>query len=171
MSLCWSTGRPPTCPALKEIEPEVEKQYRETEAKRLAQKEAEALLARLKKGEGLEAVAREKGLKVKETGLFQPGGAVPSLGSSAELTEALFQISEKKPYPEQAFLVEGNYVIIRFKERGKLNDTEFAAQKDAIAKYLEQQKKNETVKAWIEGSKAALIKEGRLEYTRDFKDL
>ena len=161
----------PYLPSLKEIEPEVEKQYRETEAKRLAQKEAETLLARLKKGEGLDAVAREKGLKIKETGLFQPGGAVPNLGSSVELTEALFQISEKKPYPEQAYLVEGNYVIVRFKEKGKLNDTEFAAQKDAIAKYLGQQKKSETVKAWIEGSKAALIKEGRLEFTRDFKDL
>ena len=161
----------PYLPTLKEIEPEVEKQYRETEAKRLAQTEAGALLARLKKGDVLDAVARENGLKVKETGLFQPGSAVPALGSSPELTEALFQVSEKKPYPEQAFLVEGNYVIMRFKERGKSNDAEFAAQKDAIAKYLEQQKKNETVKAWIEGSKAALIKEGRLKYTRDFKDL
>ncbi len=161
----------PYLPSLKEIEPEVEKQYRETEAKRLAQKEAETLLARLKKGDGLDAVAREKGLKIKETGLFQPGGAVPNLGSSMELTEALFQISEKNPYPEQAFPVEGNYVIVRFKEKGKLNDAEFAAQKEAIAKYLGQQKKSETFKAWIEGSKAALIKEGRLELTRDFKDL
>ena len=161
----------PYLPSLKEIEPEVEKQYRETEAKRLAQKEAETLLARLKKGEGLDAVAREKGLKIKETGLFQPGGAVPDLGSSMELTEALFQISEKKPYPEQAYPVEGNYVIVRFKEKGKLNDADFATQKDAIAKYLGQQKKSETFKAWIEGSKAALIKEGRLELTRDFKDL
>lgn len=163
--------KPPYLPPLKEIEPAVEKQYRETEAKRLAQKEAEALLARLKKGEGLDAVAREKGLKVKETGLLQPGSAIPGLGSSPELTDALLQISEKKPYPDQAFPIEGNQVIIRFKGKGTSSDTEFAAQKDAIAKYLEQQKRSEAVKAWIEGSKAALIKEGRLEYTRDFKDL
>jgi peptidyl-prolyl cis-trans isomerase D len=161
----------PYLPSLKEIEPEVEKQYRETEAKRLAQKEAETLLARLKKGDGMDGVAREKGLKIQETALFQPGGAVPNLGSSVELTEALFQISEKSPYPEHAYLVEGNYVIVRFKERGKLNDVDFAAQKDAIAKYLGQQRRSETFKAWIEGSKAALIKEGRLEFTRDFKDL
>jgi len=161
----------PFLPQLKEIEPEVEKQFREAEAKRLAQKEAETLLARLKKGDGIEAVAREKGLKVTETGLFQPGGAVPTLGSSSELTEALFQISEKKPYPEQAYLIDGNYLIIRFKERGKLNDAEFAAQKDAIAKYVEKMKKGEVVKAWIEGSKNVLIKDGRLKFTRDFKDL
>ena len=52
-----------------------------------------------------------------------------------------------------------------------MDDAEFASQKDAIANYLDQTKKDEVVKAWIEGSKAALIKEGRLEFTRDFKDL
>jgi hypothetical protein len=62
-------------------------------------------------------------------------------------------------------------VIIRFKERGKIDDSEFAAQKDAITKYLTKTKKGEVVKAWIEGSKNALIKDGRLVFTRDFKDL
>ena len=161
----------PYVPALKEIEVGVEKQYRETEAKRLAKKEADDLLVRLKKGDGLAGVAKEKGLKVTETGLFQPGGAVPRLGASLELTEALFQISEKKPYPEQTYLVDGNYVILRFKQRGSVDDAEFASQKNAIANYLVQTKKTETVKAWIEGSKAALVKEGRLEFTRDFNDL
>ncbi|MBU2054464.1 MAG: SurA N-terminal domain-containing protein [Proteobacteria bacterium] len=161
----------PYLPALKEIEAEVEKQYRQTEADKLAKGEAEALLARLKKGEGLEAVAREKGLKVEETGLFQPGSAVPKLGASAELTEALFEISEKKPYPKKVFPVEGNYVLVRFRERGKADDKGFASQKEAIAKYLLQVKKGETFRSWIEGSKAALLKEGRLELTKELKDL
>jgi peptidyl-prolyl cis-trans isomerase D len=161
----------PYVPALKEIEPQVEAQYRQTEAKRLAQKEAETLLARLKKGESLEAVAREKALKITETGLFQPGTTIPKLGPSEALTEGLFQISEKKPYPEQPTLIGADYVIVRFKGRGQVDDKEFAAQKGAIVKYLEQQKKSAAIQAWVEGSKAALIKEGRLEFTRDFKDL
>jgi peptidyl-prolyl cis-trans isomerase D len=163
--------KPSYLPALKEIEALVERQYREEEGRRLAQKEAEALLARLKKGEALEAVAREKGLKINETGLFQPGGAVPKLGASAELMEALFQISEKKPYPEKSYAVDNQYVIVKFKARGKVNDEEFAAQKEQVTKYLVQQKKAEAVQAWIEASKAALVKEGRLTYTRDLKDL
>jgi peptidyl-prolyl cis-trans isomerase D len=158
-------------PALKEIEVGVEKQYRETEAKRLAKKEADDLLVRLKKGDGLAGVAKEKDLKVTETGLFQPGGAVPRLGASPELTEALSQISEKKPYPEQTYLVDGNYVILRFKQRGSVDDAEFASQKNAVANYLVRTKKAEAVKSWIEGSKAALVKEGRLKFTRDFNDL
>ncbi len=158
-------------PALKEIEPEVEKQYREAEAKQLAQKEAETLLARLKKGAPLEAVAREKGLKITETGLFQPGGAVPKLGSSPDLTEALFQLSEKKPYPEQVYPIDGNYVIIRLKERGKPDEKEFASRKDAIAQYLKKTMQAEVLRAWVEGSKAAMIKDGQLQFTRDVKDL
>ncbi len=161
----------PYVPALKEIEAEVGKVYLEAEADRLAKQEAEALLARMRKGEGMEAVAREKGLKVSETGLFQPGGAVPKLGASGELAEALFQISEKKPYPEQVYRIDGNYVILRSRERGKMDEQGFASQKEAIAKYLLQVKRGETFRAWIEGSKAALLKEGRLEYTRDLKDL
>ena len=137
-----ASRKAPYVPALKEIEAEVEKQYRETEAKRLAKKEADDLLVRLKKGESLAGVAKEKGLKVMETGLFQPGGAVPKLGASPELTEALFQISEKKPYPEQTYPVDGNYVILRFKERGSVDDAEFASQKDAIANHLVQTKRN-----------------------------
>ena len=116
-------------------------------------------------------MAREKGLKVAETGLFQPGGAVPGLNASVGLTEALFQISEKKPYPDQVYPVDGNYAIIRFKGRDKGDDKGFALQKDAIAKYLLQAKRGETFRSWIEGSKAALLKEGRLKFTRDFKDL
>jgi peptidyl-prolyl cis-trans isomerase D len=161
----------PYLPALKEIEPEVEKQYREAEAMKLAQKEAETLLVRLKKGDTLEAVAREKGLKITETGLFLPGSAVPKLGASTELTEALFQITEKKPYPPKALPVEGDYVIIRLKGEGKLDDKEFASQKDGIAQYLKKTKQGEIIKAWIEGTKAALIKDGRLQLTRDVKDL
>lgn len=161
----------PYMPSLKEIEPEVEKMYRRTEELRLAKKAAEEMLARLKKGEGFESVARENGVKVTETGLFQPGGPIPKLGSSQELTEALFQVSEKKPYPDQVFVVNENYVLFRFKERGSVDDTEFASQKEAITGYLLRTKKAEMIKHWIEGSKASLVKEGRIVFTRDFKDL
>ncbi|MDD5100116.1 MAG: SurA N-terminal domain-containing protein [Syntrophales bacterium] len=161
----------PYLPPLKEIEAEVEKQYRETESERLAKKEADDLLVRLRKGEALAAVAGAKGLKITETGIFQPGGAVPKLGSSPELTEALFQLSEKKPYPEQTYAIDGNYVILGLKGKVSVDEKDFASQKTAIANYLTRAKKTEAMKAWIEGSKAALIKEGRLIFTRDLKDL
>jgi hypothetical protein len=62
-------------------------------------------------------------------------------------------------------------VIIRYKEKGKLDDKEFASQKEAVAQYLKKTKQDGVLKAWIEGTKAALIKDGRLQLTRDVKDL
>jgi peptidyl-prolyl cis-trans isomerase D len=162
----------PYLPALNEIQSEVDRRCREVEAARLAKREANDLLARLKKGESLATVSKENRLKIGETGLFQPGsGAVPKLGGSPELTEALFQISEKKPYPEQACHVGEDYVILRFKERGSVDEAAFASQRNTFAGSLIQTKKSEAVKSWIEGSKAALIKAGRLKFTRDPKEL
>lgn len=161
----------PYVPALHEIQAAVDRGYREAEAVRLAKKETNDLLERLKRGERFADVAKGKRIIVGETGLFQPGGTIPKLGTSPDLTEALFQISEKKPYPEQAYQVDGNYVILRFKARSSVDETGFASQKNAIANSLIQTKKSETLKSWIEGSKVALISEGRLKITRDPKDL
>src|SRR3989339_96786 len=144
----------PYVPALKEIAADVEKQYREVEAGKLAKKEAEELSARLKKGESLGALAKDRGLKVLETGFFQPGGAIPKLGSSAELTESLFQLSSKNPSPDKVFLIDGNYIIISLRERSKADESDFASQKDAVVKYLSQAEKTEVVRGWLEGSKA-----------------
>lgn len=96
---------------------------------------------------------------------------MPGVGISTELMEALYQISAKNPYPEKAYLVDGDFVIVRFKEKSQISDADFAAKKEAITKYLAQQKRSETFQAWIEGSKAALLKEGRLELSKDIKDL
>ena len=67
--------------------------------------------------------------------------------------------------------MEGDFVIVRFKEKGQISDADFAAKKEAITRYLAQQKRSETFQAWIEGSKAALLKVGRLELSKDVKDL
>ncbi len=161
----------PYVPAFKEIAAAVDKQYREAEAKKLAKKEAEELFSRLKKGEGMSALAKNRGLKVMEPGFFQPGGAIPKLGTSVELTEALFQLSAKKPYPENVFLINGDYIIVSLGERSKADDGGFAPQKDSIVQYLSRAEKTEVLKDWLEGSKSALVKQGRLKLVRDLKDL
>jgi peptidyl-prolyl cis-trans isomerase D len=161
----------PYVPALKDIVVDVERQYREAEAKKMAKQAAEELLVDLKKGKNIIDVANDSGRKVLETGFFQPGGAIPKLGSSAELTESLFQLSRQKPYPEKIFFIGGNYTIVALRERSKADDGDFAAQKDAIAQYLSRAKKTELLKEWLEGSKSAMVKQGILTYVRDFKEL
>lgn len=161
----------PYLPPLREVEAEVEKAYRQAQAKKLALKEAEAVLERLKKGAEMRAVAGGLGIKVQETGFFSPAGSVPKLGSSPELMEALFKISEKVPYPERPYWVDDGYFIVRFKQREKVDDSDFAARKEAIAETVLQIKRAEALRSWLEGSREDLIREGRLEILKDSKDL
>ena len=106
-----------------------------------------------------------------ETGFFPTGAAVPKLGASRELSLAIFPLTEKKPTPDRVFQVGGNYVILQLKERAKLDDSDFAANKENLKKSLLQVRKNDAVQAWIEGTKAAMIKEGKLKINKDVKDL
>jgi len=161
--------KPSYIPGLKEAEREVESRYLENEAGLLCRKEAESLLERLKKGEELEMIAREKKIKVEETGMFLPGSSIPNLGVSQQLSDALVQLSEAKPYPDKVFRIGDNFVISRFKERGKLDDGDFQAQKGELKKIFKELKNNETINAWIEGVKNSLVKEGRLKITKDIK--
>ncbi|HLA28766.1 MAG TPA: peptidylprolyl isomerase [Syntrophales bacterium] len=161
--------KPSYIPDLKEAEREVESRYLENEAALLCRKEAENMLERLKKGEELEIIAREKKIKVEETGMFLPGSSIPNLGVSQQMSDALVQLSEAKPYPDKVFRIDDNFVISRFKERGKLDEGDFQAQKGELKKIFKKLKDNETINAWIEGVKNSLVKEGRLKITKDIK--
>ncbi|HET6460581.1 MAG TPA: SurA N-terminal domain-containing protein [Syntrophales bacterium] len=165
-------GRKPAhIPSLNEIEKEVERQFLEEESARLCKKDALDILDHLKKGEALARIAQEKGLKIEETGLFLPGSAVPKLGFSREMSSALFQLSEKHPYPDTVYDIKGNIIIVKFKEKGKLDLRDFQAKKAAIETLLLRMKKNEVTISWITKNKEAMIKEGRLKFTKDIKDI
>jgi peptidyl-prolyl cis-trans isomerase D len=170
--LFQSVARKPShVPNFAEVGEEIERRYLEYNARLLCQKEAQSLLERLKKGEKLEKIAREKGMKGEETGLFIPGASIPTLGTSEELADSLMQLSDAKPYPDKVFDLNGSFVIVRFKERGKLNEDDFKSQKEELKKLYMEVKKNEIINAWIEGVKNSLIKEGRLKITKDTKDI
>ena len=163
--------KPSNIPALKEIEGEVERQYMEEESRRLYKKEAESILESLKKGEAWEKVSREKGLKTSETGLFLPGAVIPKIGASKELSEALFSISERNPYPEHPFYIDGNYVIVKFRGRGNLDTQDFETKKAPLKNLLLSMKRSELIHSWLENQKAFLIKEGKLKLIKDVKDM
>jgi hypothetical protein len=137
----------------------------------LAQKEADAAEAGMKKGETLTKIAQEKGLKVEETGLFIPGVAIPKLGNSDALTEALFQLSGTKPYADSPFYVSGSYVLVQFKGKGNLDNTEFASQKDNLKLLLMRIKRKETMQSWIKGVEEVMRKDGRLTIKKEVKEL
>lgn len=162
--------KPSYLPDIKEAEKEVANRYVEKESIIQCQKEAETLLGRLKKEEAWEKIAGGKKGSVGETGFIVPGSDIPGLGVSEQLTDALTQLSSARPYPDKVLPVNGNFIIVRFKERGKIDEGDFQSQKVELKKLVLELKKSETVNAWLEGIKAALIKEGRLKITKDIKD-
>jgi peptidyl-prolyl cis-trans isomerase D len=163
--------KPAYTPAFKDIERDVTDRYSEVESQKLCSKTAEDLIAKLKKGESLQTVAQEANVRIAESGLFLPRAPIPQVGSSQELSDALFQLSENKPYGERAFPVNGQYLIIRLKERSDIDDSDFLAQKDQLKKQLVRVKKMEMIRSWIEAHKATMEKEGQLKIKKEAKDL
>jgi hypothetical protein len=60
---------------------------------------------------------------------------------------------------------------VKFKERGKLDLNDFEAKKAAIQTLLLRMKKSEATFSWIMKNKEVMIKEGRLKYTKDIRDI
>jgi peptidyl-prolyl cis-trans isomerase D len=158
-------------PPLKDVRAQVEKKVIDQDADRLAKQEAETLLAGLKQGKTLAALAAEKKLKLAETGFFLTGEGTLKLGASRDLIKAIYPLTNKKPSPDSVFNVNGKYIVLQLKERERLDDRNFAANQENLKNSLLQIRKNEAIQSWIEGTKAAMIKEGKLKINKDLKDL
>jgi len=161
------TIKPSYIPGLREAGNRIKREYLKAECKRMSKEKAGNILNLLKKGIGFEKVAREEKLKVVNTGLFLPSPDVPLIGSSMELGQALFLLSEKTPYPDKPFYINGNYVIVRFKERETLDLKDMETEKDNLINTLLRVKKEEQFRLWLETTKADMVKEGTLKITAD----
>lgn len=158
-------------PKLSDIRNEVEKSFVESEKQNIAEKEATAILASLKKGEPLNKVIGEKGLIINETGFFQPGDNIPQIGASREATEAVMQLSAGKPYPDKPFRINNSYLIFKFKEASNVDPRDFEARKDLYKRTFVSIKREETMQTWLEGNKESMIKDGRIKIKKNLKDL
>ena len=163
--------KPAETPPLKDVRVQVEKKWIDQEADRLAKQEAETLLANLKQGNSLTALASERKLAVAETGFFRTGEGTPKIGSSRELTAAIFPLTDKKPVPDRIFSVNGGYVVLQLKERASPDGGDFAANRENLRSSLLQARKNNAIQTWLEGAKASMIKDGKLKINKDIKDL
>jgi len=158
-------------PKLSEIEEGVRRSFIENETKILAEKEAKSILERLRAGENFEKIASEKGLKVHETGLFQPGGTIPGIGQDESANEVLMQLSASQPYAEKPLFINNAYYILKLKETSAPDTKAFEAQKEMYKKMFTSFKQEEAMKTWLEGNKAAMIKEKRVRIKKKVEDL
>jgi peptidyl-prolyl cis-trans isomerase D len=163
--------KPAYLPKLNTIENEVQRRFIESELQILAEKEAQSILESTKSGDTLDNIAGKNGLKVNETGFFQPGNTIPKLGSNQDAAEALFQLSPNKPYAEKPLFINNAYVILKLKDVSKLDGKDFEAKKDQYKKVLISIKREEAMQTWLEGNKTAMIKEKRIKIKKQVEDL
>jgi len=162
---------PSHIPGLTEARKEIQRNYIKDERKRLCMKKAEDIIDRLKKGENFEKIARQERLKVKNTGLFLPNPDIPGIGYSMDLAQELFLLSEKEPYPDKPFYINGSYVIVRLKGQGILDLKDLEAQRDILKKTLLRVKGEEQFTLWLETTKESMIKDGTLKIKADLSKL
>ncbi|MBW2648397.1 MAG: SurA N-terminal domain-containing protein [Deltaproteobacteria bacterium] len=163
--------KPPYIPELSKVAKKVKKSYTESESIKLSKKKAEEILGNLKNGMDMAKLSRDNGLKMSETGLFLPGPSIPKIGYSQELEEALIRMSGKEPCPDNVFFVNGKYIVIKFKEEGKLAEKEWEAKKDSIRNYLLRLKEERYLLSWLEGTRDEMLRKGKLKILKKGEDL
>ena len=93
------------------------------------------------------------------------------MGFNQDAAEVLFQLSLKKPYAEKPLFINNAYVILKLKDISKLDRKDFESKKDLYKKVLISIKRDEAMQAWLEGNKAAMIREKRINIKKEAKDL
>lgn len=106
-------------PELAEIRAKVEQAYRQQLSREEASRTAEKIVAELKRGRPLNALAQENGLGMEETGAFTraSGAFIPRLGSSDELAKAAAALTPQAPAADRVFEHDGKFVVAALKSR------------------------------------------------------
>ena len=151
----------PRIPEFAEVKAEAVDAAKKDAAAALASKRAEAILDKMKSGKSMEEVAKQEGLEVKTTGLFsRRGPQIPQIGSSKELKEAAFRLTDQSPFPAKPVDVAGQLVVFQFTDRKTPSKEEFETAKEDLRNTLIQEKGEEAFRVWLEAAKA----KAKIEY-------
>jgi len=137
----------------KEVAEKAKKDLLKEKQEEKAGKDAEELLAALKKGENMETECQKRGLEIKTSEFFKRNDSIPDIGYEREIVQAAFSLSEDKKFSEKPLKARKGYYIISFKERKTPEPEEFEKEKEKTKERLLQQKKFKTLEKWMAGLK------------------
>ncbi len=105
--------QPSRLPELAEVQSAVESAYRQEQAQTLARDLAEKLLERAHEQQNLAVAAAELDLNLENTGDFSrsSGYFIPRIGSSQELAEAAFELTEEDPLIDKILTFGDRYLV------------------------------------------------------------
>jgi peptidyl-prolyl cis-trans isomerase D len=102
--------RPATTKPLAEVRSEIEDQLKWQKAQQQAEQVAKGLEAQIKTAADLDRIAKERGYRVQETGLFLRDDPIDGLGPSPEVSAQAFQLAEGAVSP--ALRVSSGWVFV-----------------------------------------------------------
>ena len=140
-------------PELAEVEEKVKADLINEKKNEKAKTDAEALLSALKDGGTIETAGKKFDLTPNSTGFFKRNDAIPNIGFERELSRAAFELSEKSSFPKEVLQGGKGFYVIKFKQRKTPATEEFEKEKANVKERLLQQKRSETLRAWLEQKK------------------
>ncbi|MFO7811770.1 MAG: SurA N-terminal domain-containing protein [Pelovirga sp.] len=131
--------QPSRLPELAEVKTAVEKAYRQEQAQTLASELAQELLDLAGEQQNLAAAAKQLDLRIDSTGDFSQssGYFIPQIGSSQELADAAFALTEADPVIDNIFTFDDRYLVAALKTAKRadftaLDDTEIAQLRERL---------------------------------------
>ncbi len=123
---------------------------------------AKAFLAKLKGGATLESLTvAEQEARDQPQGAVKPvrqdtpwilksQDAIPRIGASKELHDAIFAMTKDAPLPADAFKVGRSYYVVVYKDRETPDDAIFASSKESLRRDALSEKRDRVFRDWVE---------------------
>jgi peptidyl-prolyl cis-trans isomerase D len=142
-------SRPARIPELSTAESSVRQDLIKEKQNELARRDAQALLAEVKAGVGLEQAAKKLGLARRTSGFFKRNDPIADLGHEPQVNRAAFELSEHQPLPSEPVQTAKGYCVLRLAERKAPAMEGLDQERSQIQERLLQQKKARSWQAWM----------------------
>jgi len=145
-------------PEFDEVRAAVETAYRRDRSKDLAREAAEQLVVGLREGGSLAELAEQKDYELEETGPFTQSYApfVPRVGSSEEISAAVFADAPEGDGLNQVFEVQERFIVAEVKNREPADMTKLDdARRAELRQQILARKESEAVQNRVEELRAA----------------
>ncbi len=136
-------------PTFEEAKDNVRQAVARQEAQKMAAKEAEQVLARVRQGEPLAKVAAQNSLPVRDSGYFTRLQGFLQQPLAEPLTSAAFQLSDQQLYPEKPILWQGKYYLLAFKNKRLPSAEDFQKDRENLERRVLADKRQVLLDAWF----------------------
>ncbi len=139
-------------PPLADVRDKVEAALREARSSEAAKAKAETLLAEIRNGAELSAIAEREGYEVEDSGeIGRFGGYIPKLGNLQELKDQAFKLTADARVASEVYMADGDAVIAELGERIPAPADQLDNDRESLAQRLRGQKEGATLADFING--------------------